>query len=143
MDLTLIGATLTAVGVLLTIGAIWYARNQSKKLADSHRNEMISLWAHLGRVRTLLMQIQRITDDDGFIDNGTLTADQQHILPQIFKGLCDEYVRVAELIVKKKPNVTTEDVEQWTEAGKIKTDWQKQQFMNLITEYTDEKSEIK
>ena len=144
MDLTSIGAALTAVGVLLTIWAIWYARNQSKKLSDIHRNEMISLWAHLDRIRTLLMQMQKVIsfEDKSLIKNGVLTPYQEMQLSQIAKGLCDEYVRVAELVVKKTPSVTIKDVEEWTKIGRIKTDWQRQQFLNLIT-LTDDKSRIK
>jgi hypothetical protein len=105
------------------------------------RNEMISLWAHLDRIRALITEISRITRDDNFRETGTLTASQVQILPGIHKGLADEYVRTAELIVKKTPDVSLEAVEHWAELGKLKTDWQKQQFMNLIATQVAERNE--
>ncbi|MCK4664953.1 MAG: hypothetical protein KAT68_18935 [Bacteroidales bacterium] len=134
MDINVIGVISSTIGVMLTIWAIWYAKQQSKKVSNIRKNEMTSLWAHFDRVRTLLSQIQRITDDEGFIESGNLNNYQQQQLPQIFKGLCDECIRVIELIVQKVPNISIKHIEKWAEMGRLKTDWQKQQFINLIPE---------
>ena len=131
-QMDIIGIIVGIIGLILAIWSIWYARVQARKVAGIHRSEMISLWATLDRTRTLLMQIQRITSDQGFVESGELTGRHKQILPQIFKGLCDEYVRIAEFIVRKSPGLTTEIVHTWKEAGRLKTDWQEEQFLNLI-----------
>jgi len=124
MTLTLVGSMPALLGVILTIWSILYARKQSEKLSDVQRNEMISLWAHLDRICTLITQIEKITDDNGYISSGSSSPYHQQILPQIFKGLCNEYVRTVELVVKETPNITIVDVEEWETQGKLKTDWQ-------------------
>ena len=127
-----IGYTLSAVGVILAIFSLIYAKHQSKMLSDARRDEIISLWAHLDRVRTLMFQTETITGEGGFITNGTLNPKQIQILPKVHKGLCDEYVRMAELIIKKSPNFSLKEVDELCKQKVIKTDWQKQQFINLI-----------
>lgn len=130
--ITILGSVLSATGILLAIWSLWYAKKQSKLLSDAHRNEMISLWAQLDRVRTLMTQVEEITQENGFIKNGTLTRNQQQILPKIHKGVCDDYVRIVELIVKKSPQISLKKIEQLLKMGIIKSDWQKQQFVNLV-----------
>jgi len=99
---------------------------------------MISLWAHLDRIRTLFSQIQYITDDDRFHETGTLNAVQKQILPKIHKGLADEYVRIVELIVKKTPVISIQTIDNWEELGRLKSEWQNQQFLNLIPTLSEE-----
>lgn len=123
----------------MTLWSIWYARKQSKRVSDISRNEIVSLWAHLDRVRTLVGQIEELSNDEKFIETGNLNAKQKQTLPKIHKGLCDEYVRVVELIVKKKTKMTKNTIDIWQKEGKIKTEWQKQQFMNLIDRASQEK----
>jgi len=127
-----IGYVLGVIGVILTILSLIYAKHQSKMLSNAHRDEIISLWASLDRVRTLIFQTEKITDEDGFITNGTLNPNQLQMLPKIHKGLCDEYIRMAELIIKKSPNFSLKEVDELCERKVIQTDWQKQQFINLI-----------
>jgi len=135
---SIISIIVGVVGLTLSIWSIWYARQQTKINQDIRRNEMISLWAHLDRIRTLFSQIQYITDDDRFHETGTLNAVQKQILPKIHKGLADEYVRIVELIVKKTPVISIQTIDNWEELGRLKSEWQKQQFLNLIPTLSEE-----
>jgi hypothetical protein len=70
--IALIGVILTIFGFIIGMGAFWYAKQQADKLADIHKTEMISLWAHIDRVHTLLIQIEEIAEDEKFIESGSL-----------------------------------------------------------------------
>lgn len=136
MDFNIIGALLSAFGIILTIWALWYARVQAKKVSDLERNEIISLCAFLDRIRTLIWEIEHVTkEDDGYVDTVELSPKQRQMITRVFKGLCSEYVSVAEMIVKKMPGITVDDIEEWVKMGRIKTDWQRAQFINLVTAY--------
>ena len=140
MNVNWIGAASSAFGVILAVWSLWYARVQSKRVSDLYRNEMISLWASLDRIRTLIWQVEKVTNDEGFVEGGELSSVQKQVLPQIFKGLCDEYVRIAQLIVQKTPGLTVAAVDRWAEMGRLKTPWQKAQFVNLIAAFDDRSS---
>lgn len=128
----IIGIILTILGVGLTIWSLWYAKQQSKLVTNAHRNEMISLWAFLDRVRTLLFQMETNGLKNGEIDEEKLEVIKSKVLPQLFKGLCDHYVMVAKMIVQKTPDISLNDVDRWVEINRLKTDWQKSQFINLV-----------
>jgi hypothetical protein len=132
MDMNIIGAALSALGLLLAVWSLWYARLQARKVSDLQRNEIISLWAFLDRIRTLIWEVEHIANDDGYVNTGELTTEQRKVIPRVFKGLCCEYVRVVELIVKKTPSMTLDDVKKWRKMGRLKTDWQERQFLNLV-----------
>lgn len=132
MDMNIIGAALSALGLLLAVWSLWYARLQARKVSDLQRNEIISLWAFLDRIRTLIWELEHIANDDGYVNTGELTTEHRQVIPRVFKGLCCEYLRVAEFIVKKTPSMTLDDVKQWRKMGRLKTDWQERQFLNLV-----------
>ena len=133
MDLSVVGAVLSSVGILLSAWAIWFARQQRKLVSTIERNELVSLWAQLDRIRTLIIQVESITDDQGFLESQTLTFKQQQVLPGVHRGLIEAYVRLVELVVKKHPDLSVSDIDRWKRMGRIKTDWQRQQFLNLVT----------
>jgi enoyl-CoA hydratase/carnithine racemase len=64
----------------------------------------------------------------------SLNSHAKQIIPKIFKGLSDEYVRIAALIIMKNQDTTIETINAWEKAGIIKTEWQKQRFINLIAD---------
>lgn len=132
MDINYIGVVLSTIGILLTVWALWYARVQGKKVSDLRRNEMISLWAFLDRIGTIFAQVQLITDDEGYIESGKLSPEQRQVIPKIHKALADQYIRVVEIIVKKSPELTFEDIERWKKIGIINSEWRKMQFVNLL-----------
>jgi len=132
MNMNILGAVLSALGLLLAVWSLWYARVQARKVSDLQRNEIISLWAFLDRIRTLIWEVEHISNENSYIKTGELTTKQRQVIPRVFKGLCCEYLRVAELIVKKTPSMTLDDVKQWREMSRLKTDWQERQFLNLV-----------
>ena len=135
MDITILGATLTTFGLLLTIWSLIYARQQSKKVSDLKRNQNITLWATLSRVARSISDIVKITDDEGFINSGQLTEKQKQILPKVHRGITDQYIRLAELIVQNDPGLTIKQIESWHNEKRpgVESDWRMQQFFNLIT----------
>lgn len=128
----ILGMGLSVLGICLTVWSVWYARQQSKLISSIQRNEMISLWAFLDRIRTMLLQMENNGLKDGQIEEEKIEIIKSKVLPQLFKGLCDQYVMIAELIVQKTPGISLEDVERWVELNRLKTKWQKNQFVNLV-----------
>lgn len=138
MEINIIGAISSTIGVLLSLWAIWYAKLQSNEVSKIRKNELLFLWTHFDRVKTLLMHIKRITNAEGFIESENLSNYQQQHLLQIFKGFYYEYIRAAELIVQKIPNISLNYIEKWADKGRFKSDWQKQQFINLLPDNSNE-----
>ena len=110
------------------------ARAQNRKLSDLKRNQNITLWSTLSRVGRSISDIVKVTDDDGFVENGILSERQRQIIPKVHRGLTDQYIRLAELIVQNDSALTKEDIEKWYQERRpgLETDWRKQQFINLI-----------
>lgn len=134
MNINDLGFALTSIGLLLSIWAVYYSIIQAKKVSTLKRNELISLWVHLDRVRTLIYQLGTITNEKGIIDDPNLNIKQIQHIPLIYKGLCDEYIRVAEMIAQRTPKLNREIIDKWESDNKIKSNWQKQQFINMIPE---------
>ncbi len=134
MNLTILGAILTTIGTLLTLWSLLYAKSQAKKVSDLRRNQNITLWATLSRVGRSISDVNKITGDDAFVENGELSEKQKQVLPKIHRGLSDQYIRLAELIVQNDVSITELDVEKWRDDKRpgIETDWRKNQFINLI-----------
>ncbi|MCP4679274.1 MAG: hypothetical protein GY854_28060 [Deltaproteobacteria bacterium] len=132
MNINIVGTALSAVGALLTVWSLWYARQQTRKVLNLERQEIISLWAFLDRIRTMIWEIQHIVDDRADVAAAEMSQSQRKFTERVFKGLCSEYVRVAEMIVKKTPGLTLDEVKEWRAIRRLKTDWQESQFVNLI-----------
>ena len=130
---TAAGVLLGIVGVLLTIWSILYARKQSRLLSNARRDEIVSLWAHLDRIRTLISGYESIMKTNNSSEEQAIGLKRLRILSQMYRGLCDEYVRVAEMIVKKTPIVSMSQIEELSKRNVLRSDWQKQQFVNLIS----------
>ncbi len=43
-----------------------------------------------------------------------------------------QYIRMVELIVKKTPDISLADINTWSDSGRLTTDWQRFQFVNLV-----------
>jgi len=134
MNWTIIGAVLTTIGVILTGCSLLYAKAQSRKFSDLNRNQNIMLWSTLSRVGRSISDVVKITDDDGFIQNGNLSEEQRQIIPKVHRGLTNQYIRLAELIVQNNSKLTKDDIEKWYQEKRpgIETDWRRKQFLNLI-----------
>jgi len=128
----IIGIALSVLGACLTVWSLWYAKQQAKHVSNIQRNEMISLWAFLDRVRTLLFQMESDGLENGEVEEEKLELIKTKILPQLFKGLCDQYVMIAGLIVQKTPHISLDDIDRWVQINRLKTDWQRDQFVNLV-----------
>ncbi len=139
MNMTILGTILTTVGTLLTLWSLLYARSQAKKVSDLKRNQNITLWAALSRVARSISDINKITGDDAFVENGELSEEQKQVLPKIHRGLSDQFIRLAELIVQNDVSITKLDVEKWRDEKRpgLETDWRKNQFINLILAGSD------
>ena len=127
-----VGIGMSAVGVCLTIWAIWYARKQGERVRSIKRSEMIALWALLDRIRTIILQMERDGVKSTGINEENIQRITMTVLPQVFKGICDHYVNIVELIVEKTPGLTLEGVVRWRREGRLKTEWQEAQFKNLV-----------
>ena len=84
MEIT--GIILAILGVVLTVWSFWYAKQQSKLVANAHRNRKISLWAFIDRIRTLLHQMETNGLKSGEVDEEKLEVIKSKVLPQLFNG---------------------------------------------------------
>ena len=134
MTISTLGVTLTVVGVLLSVWSIWFAKKQAMLVADQKSKELISLWAHIDRLRTLIAQSEGLAKDYSILESQDLPGLQKRRLISLYKGLCDEYVRVAELIITKSTNINLDAIESLSRNKVLSTEWQKQRFINLIAE---------
>ena len=128
----LLGAILSTGGVGLAIWSVWHSRQHAKRLSTIQRNEIVSLWAFLDRVRTSVYQIEQRGYTKDIDDFSLLEGKMSALVPRLHKGLCDLYVMLAAHIVQKTPGVSLDDVERWVKMNRLKTGWQKDQFVNLV-----------
>jgi hypothetical protein len=134
MALEIVATVLTVLGILLTIWSLLYAKAQSKRVSNLRRNQNITLWAALARVGRSISDITKITDDDGFLEDGQLSERQKQILPKVHRGLSEQYIRLAEIIVQNDPSLTEEEIIQYNNDKRpgLENEWRKKQFINLI-----------
>jgi hypothetical protein len=132
--MAILGAVLTTIGTLLTLWSVLYARTQGKKVSDLKRNQNITLWATLARVARSISDVRQMMGDDAFIEDGILSEKQKQVLPKIHRGLADQFIRLAELIIQNDVSITKSDIEKWLAEKRpgVETEWRKNQFVNLI-----------